>query len=130
MGTIQSRVSTRAAMTSHQLEIREEPSDGARVLALTGELDIATSPSLDDRLDAIIDRGAGNLIVDLSSLAFMDSMGLQVLLRARRRLGRQARQLALVCPPGPILRLLVVTNLDSAFSVHPDRDSAADSVSG
>jgi anti-sigma B factor antagonist len=117
-------------MTAHQLEIREERTDQCHVLDLHGELDIATSPRLDERLESIIQGSTDNLIVDLSALAFMDSMGLQVLLRARRRLGRQERQLALVCPPGPILRLLVVTNLDSAFNVHPDRDSAAASISG
>src|ERR1700736_4506211 len=112
-------------MTAHQLETGEEPMDGAGLFALVGELDIATSAQLDERLESIIDESSENLIVDLSALGFMASMGLQVLLRVRRRLGRQERKLALVCPPGPILRLLVVTNLDSAFSVHPDRDSAA-----
>jgi anti-anti-sigma factor len=117
-------------MTAHQLEIREEPAEGAHVLGLLGELDIATSTRLDVRLESIIEGSSEHLIIDLSALGFMDSMGLQVLLRARRRLGRKGRMLVLVCPPGPILRLLVVTNLDSAFSIQPDLRSAATSISG
>jgi anti-anti-sigma factor len=117
-------------MTAHQLEIREEPAEGTHVLVLLGELDIATSTRLDERLESIIEDSSEHLIIDLSALGFMDSMGLQVLLRARRRLGRQERRLVLVCPPGPILRLLVVTNLDSAFSIHPDLRSAGESFGG
>jgi anti-sigma B factor antagonist len=115
-------------MSSNQLEIRDEKDGALRILALEGELDIATSTELDGRLESIVDSSSEDLMVDLSGVRFMDSMGLQVLLRARRKLGRQDRQLALVCPPGPILRLLVVTNLDTAFSVHPDRNAAERSL--
>jgi anti-anti-sigma factor len=111
-------------MSSHQLQIRAEQAGKARLLALGGELDIATSTDLDERLQLVVEDSTEDLLVDLSSLSFMDSMGLQVLLRARRKLARQERQLVLICPPGPILRLLVVTNLDNAFNVHPDRESA------
>jgi anti-sigma B factor antagonist len=119
---------SRAKMSSNQLEIRDENDGALRILALEGELDIATSTELDGRLESIVDSSSEDLMVDLSGVRFMDSMGLQVLLRARRKLGRQDRQLALVCPPGPILRLLVVTNLDTAFSVHPDRSAAERSL--
>jgi anti-sigma B factor antagonist len=109
-----------------QLEIHEETDGDVRVVALSGELDVATAPMLSERLDALIGSTPdAHVLVELSALAFMDSMGLQVLLGALRRLGREGRRLALVCPPGPILRLLVVTNLDAAFDVHADRAAAA-----
>jgi anti-anti-sigma factor len=117
-------------MASHQLDIREEREDGASILVLDGELDIATSTKLDEQLEALVDRSSDDLVIDLTALGFMDSMGLQVLLRARRKLGRQERNLSLICPPGPILRLLAVTNLDTAFSVHPDRSTAVQALSG
>ena len=119
---------SRANVSTHQLRIREEQAASARLLSLNGELDIATSTELDERLQAMLDDSSEDLIIDLSALSFMDSMGLQVLLRARRKLGRQERRLVLICPPGPILRLLVVTNLDNAFNVHPDRASAEASL--
>jgi anti-sigma B factor antagonist len=117
-----------ARVSSNQLQIRQEQLHGAKLLALRGELDIATSSDLDERLQMFVEAASEHLLIDLSALSFMDSMGLQVLLRARRKLGRQGRELVLVCPPGPILRLLVVTNLETAFNVHPDREAAERSL--
>jgi anti-sigma B factor antagonist len=52
-------------------------------LLLTGELDIASVPVLEDRLSAL---GAGERSVrlDLSQLDFIDSSGLHALIRAMR----------------------------------------------
>jgi anti-sigma B factor antagonist len=111
-----------------QLEISEQDTDGARILELRGELDLATSPLLGDALDRSIEDFDGDVLVDLTAVTFMDSMGLQVLLGALRRLSRHDRRLELVCPPGPILRLLAVTNLETAFTVHADRSAALASL--
>jgi anti-anti-sigma factor len=118
-------------MTNGQLEIHEEGTANVRILALSGELDVATAPILSERVNLTIDGSPdADLLVDLSGLAFMDSMGLQVLLGALRRLGRHGRRLALVCPPGPIHRLLVVTSLDAVFDIHADRATAERALHG
>ncbi len=52
--------------------------DGATVLIVVGELDIATAPVLDEKLQAATADRAGPVIVDLDGVSFMDSSGLQV----------------------------------------------------
>jgi anti-sigma B factor antagonist len=46
------------------------------VLRLSGELDIATSGTLRQSLDALRDQGRENLVLDLSGVTFCDSTGL------------------------------------------------------
>jgi anti-anti-sigma factor len=112
-------------MATDQLEIAERSERNARVVALSGELDVATAPMLSERLqDAIEGFADMHVIIDLSNVAFMDSMGLQVMLSATRRLARERRRLVLVCLPGPILRLLAGTKLDSAFDIAADVPAA------
>ena len=63
------------------LHIDVERRGRAAVVHLTGELDIATRPALEDALHAI----DGEIVIDLRGLTFLDSDGLQMILRHRRR---------------------------------------------
>jgi anti-sigma B factor antagonist len=74
------------------------------VLTVHGELDIATAPAFRERLDAAIDAGAKRLVLDLSPVAFMDSVAIAAILHTRSRLGDGP--LAVVIPQGSYTRLV------------------------
>jgi anti-anti-sigma factor len=59
------------------------PVDGAMVLSLGGELDIATASLLTDRVQALVDEGYSRIVLDLAHLDFCDCSGLRAFLRAR-----------------------------------------------
>jgi anti-sigma B factor antagonist len=66
-----------------RLEIEEGPVAGAWVITLRGDLDLATSDQLAERIAAAQRRpDATHVVVDLGALEFMDSTGLRVLLAA------------------------------------------------
>jgi len=65
--------------------------DGSLVLMVHGELDIATSPVLDEALARARGTDATSIVVDLRSLSFIDSTGLHVLVRHARAEGGRAR---------------------------------------
>jgi anti-sigma B factor antagonist len=93
-------------------------------LALRGELDAATAIRLDDSVkEAVIDT-EGAFVLDLSELTFMDSSGVGALLRARSLLGREERQLAVVCPPGPVRRVLGLIGVADLFAFFDTRADA------
>ena len=78
------------------------------VVRLSGEADV-TGRTVEDVLAAEAAKGPALLLVDLSAVSFMDSWALHVVLRAVR--GRQAAgaAAALVCPSGPVRRVLELT---------------------
>lgn len=70
-----------ADVTSEQLTVGQFDEGDLRVIALAGELDIATAQIAEQALEQELD------VLDLSGLEFMDSAGIRVLLgicRARR----------------------------------------------
>ncbi|HEY7829915.1 MAG TPA: STAS domain-containing protein [Solirubrobacteraceae bacterium] len=69
--------------------------NGTASLSLEGELDIATAPSLEMRLDELEAHGSTHLMVDLGGLAFIDSTGLRVLLQANARAQQRGHELTL-----------------------------------
>jgi anti-sigma B factor antagonist len=94
----------------------------ATVVAVAGELDIATAPLLADRLAAVRAADpAGAIMVDLSGTEFVDSTGVRTLAHA----SRERAGFALVCPSDnlAVTRVLELTGFNEVLTVH---DSLAD----
>jgi anti-sigma B factor antagonist len=106
------------------LEIGDAPLGDAPGLAVRGELDMGTAPALDDALAEAIRESDGALVVDLSGVEFLDSSGLQVLMRARALLGREDRALAVVCPFGRVRRVFELAGVSELFALYASREAA------
>lgn len=90
-------------------------------LTVRGQLDIAAVQRLEFALDTAIRESAGALVLDFSDLEFLDSGGLRVVLRARASLARDERHLAIVCPPGPVRRLIDLAGVADLFFLYDSR---------
>jgi anti-sigma B factor antagonist len=98
-----------------RLEVRSQGK--ATIIAVSGELDLASSPALQEELDRVSASDADLLIIDLRDLDFMDSTGLSVLVRAHQRAEEQGRQLAMVKGPQQVQRLLSLTGVADRLTV-------------
>ena len=85
-------------------------------LALDGELDLASAPELERELREAEESGATRIVIDLGGLGFMDSTGLQALLRARKRASAAAYELVLRRGPHQVQRVFELTKTVDAFS--------------
>ncbi len=105
-----------AAETSlGELVIRMRRDQAGWVLALHGELDLASAPALAQQLDAAQADGRGRVLVDLSGLNFIDSAGLQTLLRADRRQRESGQGLWLRRGPKAVHRMFELTQTITVF---------------
>lgn len=101
------------------------------ITILKGELDLQASRALGQRLNEQVGAGAqgGDVILDLSSVSFMDSSALGVIVQADQRLGRQGRGLAVVAPAGSAAANLVqMTHTDRSLRVAATRDEAEEQL--
>ena len=105
---------TRVEATPARLDVRRVDHPLGVVLTLVGELDLATAPVLQERLDAAL-RGKAAVVIDLSRLRFIDSSGLGMLVQAERQLRESGGQLVLVRGPRAVRRPFELTCLDSHF---------------
>lgn len=103
-------------------EVVDLPPDGVAGVAVRGEVELATAPTLTAALEEGIRRSSGAFVVDLVAVDFLDSSGVACLVRARALLGRDDRALALVCPPGRVRRVLELTGIDELVPVYGSRD--------
>jgi anti-sigma B factor antagonist len=91
-------------------------------LEVGGELDLAVAPWLHDQLDALFVGGASSILVDLSEATFLDSTALGVLVGALNRCRENGGAAHLIVTEPQILRVLTITGLTDAFSLHVSRD--------
>jgi anti-anti-sigma factor len=87
------------------------------VVRVDGELDILTTPKLAARLNGVIRASTADVVLDLRSVEFIDSAGLQILLNMRRRLLTASRMLSVICDDGPVKELIEFTRLTEALRV-------------
>ena len=99
-------------------------SDGALLVRLHGELDLATAPSLADVVDAALEDRPPALALDLSQLTFVDSTGINVLVDAHRRAERDGCPFVLRAPRRAVLRALRLTGVDRVVPIEVENPSA------
>jgi anti-sigma B factor antagonist len=94
------------------------------VISLSGELDIASAPQLEERIQALIDAGRARLIVDLAGLTFCDSTGIGTLVRANNECLSRGGHLRLAAPNRHVARILAVVGLLDTFPTYQSVEAA------
>jgi len=106
------------------IDVSSAQNGRAQLFSLGGSLDIATSPTLRAALLEAADHDGHEIIVDLTTLEFLDSTGLGALIGARKRAAEHGGSVRLVAQEGQILRLLRITGLLDVFAAYPTIEAA------
>jgi anti-sigma B factor antagonist len=106
----------------------EVAGDGAYVIAVAGEADLYSAPELRRELEAAIEAGGRDIVVDLTKTTFIDSTALSVLVEATKRLRPEGGRLALVCVDQNLVKIFRITALDRLFPLFTSRADAVRSL--
>ena len=100
------------------LEVTIARVDDAVTVTVKGEIDLATSTRLNRDLDGALDQEPvpARLRIDLSQVNFMDTSGVAVMLKARRRALEAGARFSVISPSPAIKRLLEITGLASLMA--------------
>ena len=110
------------------LEIITEQREGQTLMALVGELDIASAPRFEEGLAEVERDTPGALILDLRKVDFIDSTGLATLLHGAKPAQNGESNVALVSQGGEVRKLLELTAIDRTIPVYESLDSAIEAV--
>ena len=90
------------------------------VLALAGELDLATAPKLSETVAAELRDSPGRIVVDLAGLTFCDSLGLGTLIVLSRTAQNQNTFLQLRNPRPFFTQMLDITGVRQGLNISPE----------
>ena len=95
--------------------------DGATVVHVVGELDLATTGQFEAAVREL--GGQGKLVVDLSECTFLDSSAIRSLIAAGR--AHEQEGISIVASQPSTLRVLEIASVDQVF---PVRETLADAL--
>lgn len=102
---------------SGKLEIMVSYANGARVVRLKGEFDLAGVPAFDEELERDPGPHEGTVVLDMRDLTFLDSSGLRAVLMADRRIRADGRRFVVVRGSERVARVLELTGVDDRLEL-------------
>ncbi len=97
-----------------QHEIREQ--DGSRIVALSGDVVLQSSPEVRRILLECVEKG-DSLLVDLSAVDYIDSSGVASLIESFQNARKRNQGYVLVSVSEGALRVLQLARLDKVFTI-------------
>ena len=97
------------------------------LVKVTGQIDSATAPQLENRLLELVEGGKGNLVIDFEDVTFLSSAGLKALLHAQIRLRQKSSHGRVVAAnvPANLQEIFELVGLHHIFDMY---DSTAGAV--
>lgn len=106
-----------------------ERRDGVIILSVDGVVDLATSPALEHLIGELLDEGPTALIMDLTEVSFLASVGLRILAETHERVGGTGK--FAVVATGPVTaRPIQLTKLDEFLALFATVDDAVVGLAG
>ena len=100
-------------MGSAPFTARVLPGTVETTIALSGELDMATVPILEEHLVRIEADGVTSIVIDLVELTFIESVGVRACLSARKRAKQNSRELLFLGAKPELRRVFELAGAES-----------------
>ena len=121
-----------AVTTTEPLMTSVEHRYGVTVLAVGGEIDMVTAPRLEKAIDDVLADDPPALVIDLTEVTFLASVGLQLLARANERFvlatankrSGESGGFAVVAGAPATIRPIELTDLNEVFDLYLSPDDA------
>ncbi len=100
-----------------EFRIEEQVDAVPPVIAVSGEIDVATAPQLRECLHRVIAQGESTIVLDLLEVTFLDSTALGVLVGGLKRCRELGGDLHIVVADPRIVKIFEITGLTNVFTI-------------
>ncbi len=106
------------------MEMHTSEYEGNKVITIgENRIDAAIAVRFKDRMQELSSGSAGRIILDLSSVTFVDSSGLGAVVGSMKQLGR-GRRMDLVGLSPSVKKVFRMTRMDSVFRIYDSLEQA------
>jgi anti-sigma B factor antagonist len=100
---------------------------GKKILSITGDIDMYSSPELRDEMMGHIMKKTTALYIDLKSVTYIDSSGIATFVEGLKCMKLYGGKLRFCGIPNSILEIFRFSKLDRVFEIHGTVDDAINS---
>ena len=108
----------------------EQREDAITRIALDGRLDRQGTQEIDQKLDYATSAGAMDVVIDLSLVSFITSIGIHSLVTAAKAQAARGGRVVLVRPGLMVGRVLEISEIDKIVPVYDDLEAACRALLG
>lgn len=101
--------------------------EGIAVVSVGGEIDLSTAPAFEAAIAGALDDDPSVLVIDLSEVSFMASVGLRILAATYEKVSKSVH-VAVVAGNAATNRPMQLTGLDKVLSLYPTLDAAVTAI--
>jgi anti-sigma B factor antagonist len=98
--------------------------DWLGVIKLNGELDAYTGNEFREVMNTLMANGAAYLLVDLTALEYLDSVGLGIMIGGAKHTGQYGGDIAVACAKESLRRIFDVSGTSALLNVRQTVDEA------
>lgn len=106
------------------MDITSASKDSATVLAISGRIDTATAPELEQNINREIDRGHRKILLNFTGVSYISSGGLRVLLATAKKLKAPEDRFGICGLTPEVQKILKLAGFTSIFSIYPSEGEA------
>ncbi|RPJ52963.1 MAG: anti-sigma factor antagonist [Methanobacteriota archaeon] len=106
------------------MEITTAAREGATVLSIAGRIDTVAAPMLEQAINRTIESGTRKILLDFSSVSYISSGGLRVLLAAAKKLKNPGDRYGLCCLSADVQKVIRLAGFTSIFSIYRSEGEA------
>jgi len=106
----------------------EQLADGVQKIALSGRMDNAGTEEIDLRFAGLTTARPALIVVDLSQVSFLASIGMRTLLISAKALALRQGHMALAAPQPLVEEVLRLAGIDAVIPVYADIGSACEGL--
>jgi anti-sigma B factor antagonist len=106
------------------VELTTTNRENATVIAITGRVDTATAPVLEQAINKEIELGHRKILLNFSQVTYISSGGLRVLLATAKKLKSPDDRFALCGLSAEVHKILRLAGFTSIFSIYPAEGEA------
>ncbi len=106
------------------MDISTEELKSVSVMGVSGRVDSATAPDLENALKKLVETEKTQIVLDLKNVEYMSSAGLRAMVSTLKAVKRVNGDLRLASPSPRVEEVLRLAGLTSIFSIFASRDEA------
>ena len=113
----------------HGLEVQESWSDRLVVVSVRGAVDMLSAPQLTEAICAALRKAPARLLVDLTMVDFLASVGMSVLVAAQEAADAMSLRFGIVAEGAATSRPIRLLGIDAVLTIYPTLGDALHDLS-
>jgi len=109
------------------MDTEEKKAGDVYILVLNGRLDAYSSNNLEEEVNARIDQGCQDLVVNFEGVDYISSSGLRVMLSTVKKLRKNEGDIKLACLKPYVKEVFDISGFTQLFEIHDQEDEAINS---